>query len=371
MDIREPHSFIALFFASFQLINRAFGTLLGFVITAVIGYGLLAALVLTPVPHFVIALLSVLYSVFLSVVFLKLLAAKAEGDNLSLPDASASALLPTIYFIILLMIFGFLGLCGGLIKQFTGATPYSAISITLGVVSFLFYIAVFFAPLMVAVREQNPVAALLYSAQLVRRHILYVICVIILMNITPLLVMTGIGYGLYVTIPLYFADSFNLAHLSAPWIGVGVVCAVVLILVQLAMAAYYVLAFLNLDYMDNRLAAPVMPQAQVSAQPDDILPPGAGPVAQMGQDIQVTKASVKTTAAEDVLDQHLDQVYQPGTQDVIQYTEEDRMPTILFDDEMAKQMEQDRLKWEQEKAKSHLKDNTDGTEGNNPIKISK
>ena len=371
MDIREPHSFIALFFASFQLINRAFGALFGFALAAIIGYGLIVALTFTPVPQFVTALLLAFYSIFLTVVFFKLLAAKAEEDNLSLPDLSASSLLPTIYMIILFLLLGFIALCVGFVQRVIGTDPSLPVRIVMGVVSFIFYVGTFFAPLVVAVREQNPIAALVYGFQLSKRHVFYVIATLILMALTPTVIMGAIGYGLYVTIPLYFADSFNLLQPSAPWIGVGVVLVLIALFIQLAMAAYYVLVFLNLDYRDNRLATPELPQAQITPQPGQVLPPGAGPAAQTYQDMQVTKASVKSNATEDLLDQHLDQVYQPKKEDMVQYTEEDRMPTILFDDDMAQQMELNRQKWEQEKAKSHNRGNADHNEGDSPIKISK
>ncbi len=371
MDIREPHSSIALFFASFQLVNRAFGTLLAFAVTAAIGYVLLGALALTPVPQFVIALFGAFYAVFLSVVFFKLLAAKAEEDNLSLPDAASSSLLPTIYMIILWLLLGLVALCFGFVQKVIGEDPSLPVRIVMGVVFFLFYLSIFFAPLLVAVREQNPVAAVVYGWQLMRRHVFYVVFTILLMGLAPSLVMGSILYGLYVAIPLYFADSFNLAQLSAPWIGVGIGLILIALFMQVAMAAYYVLVFLNLDYRDNRLATPVLPQAQITPQPGEVLPPGAGPAVQQYQDVQITKASVKSSASEDLLDQHLDQVYQPKAEDIVQYAEEDRMPTILFDDDMAKQIEQDRLKWEQEKSKSRLKSNSDGSEGEGPIKMSK
>ncbi len=369
MDIREPQSCITLFFASFQLINQAFSTLLVYILATCIGFGLVIALKFTPVPDFLIALLNSLYFVFVSVVFYKLLAARAEGENLSLPDAAASSLFPTLYMIVLYLLFGLAGIFLSLLGRGAGSL---ASRIGFFILMLSFFVAVFFAPLFVAVREQNPFAALANGVQLVKNHIFYVLTVMFLAYITPLLVASGMVYGFYRIIPLHFADSFNLAHLSASWIAVGIVCLLVLTFVQASMFAYKLLAFLNLDYQDNRLATPVLPQAQVTPESGAVLPPGAGPVAQPGQDdIQVTKSSVKTTAAEDLLGQHLDQVYQPQDNDVAKYAEEDRMPTVLFDDDLAQQIEQDRIKWEQEKSKSRMNKNSNGNENDSPIRMSK
>ena len=55
--------------------------------------------------------------------------------------------------------------------------------------------------------------------------------------------------------------------------------------------------------------------------------------------LEVSQSSINTTAKQaDDLAEHLDQVYKPQEQDVVQYADEDRMPTILFDDELAKQL---------------------------------
>ena len=125
-----------------------------------------------------------------------------------------------------------------------------------------------------------------------------------------------------------------------------------------------------MDYQENRGSVPSsLPQTQVTSQT-----PTAAPAAQAGpaQEVQILRASVKSHDEDDTLSQHLEQVYQPKPEDIVQYAEEDRMPTILFDDEMAKQMEDNRLKWEQEKAKSRQKNNsTDEEDNSTPIKMSR
>ena len=369
MDIRESHSFIGLFAASFNLINRAFGVLLVFFITSVIGGVLLAALLWVQVPQWVVSLLQGVYSAFLGVIFLKLLAAKAENDNLSLPDAAASSVLPTVYTIILQLIYVFVGIVAAILMAITGAKSSPILLIPFILVGLFLLIRFLFAPFIIAVREQNPIVALITSWQMTGRHFFYVLGAWLLTLLTPWVFLGAVGYGLYVAIPLYFADSFNLAQLSLPWIGVLVAIGLAFLFVCLAMFAYLILVFLYLDYQDNRGSAPVMPQAQLTPQAGPVLPPGAGPALQAAPEMEVVRASVKTHAADDSIAQHLDQVYQPKPEDVIEYAEEDRMPTILFDDAMAQQIEQSHAKLEQETNKS--KNHPDEGDHNTPIKMSK
>ena len=75
-------------------------------------------------------------------------------------------------------------------------------------------------------------------------------------------------------------------------------------------------------------------QAPVSSSRQVATPPA-------GMDmLGIKKTSVNTTEAEtNDLSQHLQQVYTPREKDIVQHQEEDRMPTILFDDDLAKQLE--------------------------------
>ncbi|MGN1057802.1 MAG: hypothetical protein ACI4Q7_00410, partial [Candidatus Avelusimicrobium sp.] len=64
--------------------------------------------------------------------------------------------------------------------------------------------------------------------------------------------------------------------------------------------------------------------------------------------VDITQSSVSATPDDGVTEQHLQQVYQPQPEEPVQYIEEeDRMPTILFDDDMARQIEEERARWQQ------------------------
>ncbi len=372
MDIRENHSIFALLGESFQLVNRSFSVVFTLVLVGAVGTVALYALAWIQVPQVVIGLLNGLYSTLLSVMFFKLFASRAENDNLSLSDIAAASVLPAVYTIILGLLCGVSGLLVGLVSGVLGAAGSALILIPIGLVGLFIAIRFSLAPVAIALREQNPINALGYSWQLTGKHFWRILGALLIMMIVPTLLTAAVIGGAVVLIPLYFADSFNLAQLSGPWIAALVVFGLFMMFVWLAMCAYWVLVFLNLDYQENRGAAPAVPLPQVTTQ-NTVLPPGSGPVAQpvAPQEVQILRASVKSHDEDDALSKHLEQVYQPKPEDIVEYTEEDRMPTILFDDEMAKQMEANRAKWEEEKAKARQKNESEGDDGISTIKMSR
>lgn len=371
MDIKESHSFIVLLFKSFALMNRTFSVLLVLVLLAVVGVGGLYALLLLNVPPLIIAGLIGLYTSLLGVMLIKLFTTRAENDNLSLSDIAFASVLPTLYTIIFLLIVAIIMLSVGFIVNMMGGLQSKVVLFPFVLLGLFCLVRFLFTPISIAAREQNPVQAFLYSWQLTSKHWIYVSAALVTVLIVGGGIIGGVGYGLYVAIPLYFAESFNLAQLSGIWIAVLAAFGFFGIGIIFSMMSYIVLVFLNLDYRENRGSVPSsLPQAQVTSQA-----PTEAPAAEQAgtvQEVQILRASVKSQDEDDTLTQHLEQVYQPKPEDIVQYAEEDRMPTILFDDAMAKQMENDRLKWEQEKAKSRQKTNpSDEDDDTTPIKMSR
>lgn len=386
MDIREQHSFLALLVESFRLINRSFSVLLVFAGCAVVGYALLTALLLIKVHPLLVSLLQMLFSSFLGVVLIRLFAARAEGDNISLSDTAAGSILPTVYTIIFGLMCGAVGLACAVIAQLLGKTVTAILAIPAVLALIFVMIRLVFTHIIIAAREQNPIAALLHSWQLTSGRFFYTLGILLISGILPTLFLHAVGYGLYVAIPLYFPNSFSLVHPSILWICVGIVILLCWIGLWLSMMAYLVLVFLNLDYQDNRSggladqAAINMPQPQMVQAPTSVImqsdseapqTEAAQPQIQQPQEVQIVRASVKTHSSDESIEQHLEQVYQPTSQDTVEYAEEDRMPTILFDDDMARQMEENRRKWEEEKAKSRQRNHHDDDGNTSTIKMSK
>ena len=108
------------------------------------------------------------------------------------------------------------------------------------------------------------------------------------------------------------------------------------------------------------MALPVTAGMPVERPKDDILNPNE----QVGM---LTTVSPETNSMN--VDEHLNQVYSPDNVKVQQYMhqEEDRMPTILFDDDMAKEMAKNKEMFASKRTK------TDTPEDNGPdnIKLSK
>ncbi len=363
MDIRQPCSFGRLFFEGFSLVNKTFGTLFILFVCMIVGILVLGVLtVLCKLPPLFVTGVTCIYTVFLTVMLMRLFASRAEKDNLSLPDIAIASVMPTIHLLILGILF-FIALLV-LTTPFRSAGDYPVIvRLLVALLTFFLALRFIFAPIAVAVRDQGPINALKYSWRMTGKHWIYTPLTMAVTIFFPIIVWLAILFGLYVGIPLYFADSFNLAQPSVAWLVLLLCLHLFHICIQLAMSAFLILVFLYLDYQDNRGRLPqqAMPEVQATPAVAQATPENA-------DGLQVEASSFKTHAENEEVAQHLDKVYTPK-EDVIEYTEEDRMPTILFDDEMAKQIEKDRLHWEQEKSRS--KTQGDDADGPSSIKMSK
>ena len=219
------------------------------------------------------------------------------------------------------------------------------------------------------------------------------------------LFFAAIGYGLFVMIPLHFAGSFSLTHPSLIWILVALLLGVLAIFWYFVILAFPVLVFMNRNAMlfdartmkkdttfvplpalalpnihpnpehlqqtDSTVRAPALPEgtlppAQTSAAPTP--QPQPQPTNSL-EGLEVSKSSINTSEEEsNNLSEHLNKVYTPKPEDIVQYGDEDRMPTILFDDEMAKQLQENQAQYTP-KSKDENTDKKDN--GPDTIKMSK
>lgn len=386
MDIREEHNLARLFFGAFALLNRCGGALLGWLIAAGLIFAAEIFLAWVGVTPILIKLANFFVSAYLGVALLRIFGAKAEQTDETVSNSFSASVFPAFYQIIFNILYGAVWfvvifalvflfkdklteLSMLIITQTASSANYvSAAFLLLLAAAIPFYVGarLFYAPAAIALRDQGPIQAIIYSIQLTAgKRLFTALGALLLICFLPFVYITGVLYGSYTLIPLYFADSFHLASLSPAWWGVFAALGLGYLLLLLALPAFLVLVFLNQDYGHNRDS--FTPQAelkitsqtnQVFGENNNILPPGVGNLVtpQDVQGIQVTKSSVKAVTDDGVTEQHLQEVYQPKPEDLVQYSEEeDRMPTILFDDEMARQIEQERTMWqakqEQDKAK--------------------
>lgn len=377
MEIREPHSLAKLFLESFSVTNRAFGRIVVYLFLSVVGIILQQLLMLVGFPPLFILILNAVYSAFLSVLLFKILAAQAEMETVALADLMFASALPAVYMCLLGVMYSIVvggisliaGLVGALLPKLF---LLGMLAVGLLVALFLL-VRLCFAPFAIALREQGPVQAITYSWNLTNGHFFYVLFAILFSTVFPLLCLAGAVYGLYVGIPLYFADSFNILHLSAGWWIAFALLLVLFGFIWLSMVSFVMLVFLNLDYTEGEAAASQVLQTPQTHENGTVLSAGAAVVSKNAStpNVQVLKASVKTYASDDSLDQHLNEIYQPLPQENIRQTEEDRMPTLVFDEEMAAQMAKEREMWEQEKAKAQQTKQNPGEDGRDFIKMSK
>ncbi len=373
MEIREQHNLIRLLIESFALLNRCGGALVGYLITILLFMAAEIALVWVGVPVFLLKLANVFFAAYFSVVLFRIFGAKTEKTDESVSNALSASVFPAVYLLIFNILYGIIWVIfcfaaafflrtsssvAGWILQIvthtaTSSTYIAAALTALAVAAVPLYIGarLLYAPAAIALRDQGPFEAIRYSFQLTEgTRVLTAAGAVLVIFFLPILFVTAALYGGYVAIPLYFADSFNLAQLSPAWIGAFVAVGLIYLAIVLAMPAFLVLVFLNQDYGFNRDSFTPQAQLQVNNRETQVfgsdgraLPPGTpGTVG-----VEVVQASVSATAADGVTQQHLQQVYQPKPEDLVQYAdEEDRMPTILFDDDMARQIEQERALWE-------------------------
>ena len=379
MEIREQHNLARLLIESFALLNRCGGALLGYLITVLLFMLAEGVLVWAGVPVFMLKLANIFFAAYFSVVLLRIFGAKAEKTDESVSNSLSASVFPAVYQVIFNIFYTIVWVAFTLAFVFffrgsdsfanwtmqimtgtaTGGTYASIVLTVLAVAAVPLYVGarLLYAPVAIAIREQGPIEAVLYSFQLTSgTRVLTSLGAMLIIMLLPMLFVGAVLYGGYVAIPLYFADSFNLAQLSPVWIGVFVGLGSLYCAILLALPAFLVLVFLNQDYGHNRDS--FTPQAelklnsretQVFGADNNILPPGVGNIVRPEDvaNVEVVKSSVSANAEDGVTQQHLQQVYQPKPEDLVQYAEEeDRMPTILFDDDMARQIEQERTMWE-------------------------
>nr|QGT50606.1 hypothetical protein Elusimicrob1349_0760 [uncultured Elusimicrobia bacterium] len=379
MEIREKHSLIRLLLESFALVNRCGGALVGYLLAAVLFVAAEAALLWIGVPNFILKLANIFFSAYFAVVLLRIFGAKAERTDETVSNSLSAAVFPAFYQLIFNILYGAVWVIVGLVFAFVfkGSTTLSlwmmsilthtagsgtivSIILTVAAISAVpLYIGarLLYAPAAIALREQGPIAAIIYSFQLTSgKRILTALGALLITILLPIAFIATILYGGYVIIPLHFADSFNLAQLTPAWIGVLAVIALVYLLILLALPAFLVLVFLNQDYGHNRDSFTPQAELKLTSQEtkvfgadNNILPPGAGNIVRQEdvRGVEVVKSSVSAMPDDGITQQHLQQVYKPKPEDLVQYAEEeDRMPTILFDDDIARQIEQERNMWQ-------------------------
>ncbi len=381
MELKNgPVSFFKLLFLSFKTANQAFGAVFFLLICVCLFSALLVALPVGAAFLFgprVAGLLKIPLSLILSFVqiaallaVVALLGAKLEKQGVSPLQALRDGCLPALYWIVDSILLGAVVWGVLFLARSFGSMPVALVSV-LGLGLVLLPLA--FLPSVLVLRDEGPISALRYCFELGFAHSLRILLNFIGLGLLGLLVclagvclLKSLAPEQFTLISSLLANpkmaamapmllSMHLMQLPKLTllfviIGGGFVYLFLYMFVQ----AFITALFLNLDY-EHRLTP--------SRGLDDIAPaepPAAkmhAPVHAVTPEVGIQKASIRTQEAED-FSQHLEEVYNP--QEHLEQAlaqEEDRMPTILFDEEMARQLEKAQQDMQKQNSGENKQDN--------------
>ena len=213
MEIREEQNLFRLLMGSLQLVNRSANVLLVYLIIV----GLVTAGVHYVCPKPISSLLMSLFSTYSAVVLWRILAAKAENNGESISNSFSASILPSVYILFLSILLGIVIAAASLLVVFLHIPK--TVFLVLALIIYVFAATrLIFTPFAVAIRNQGPIEAIIYSWTLTGRQYLKVLFAFLLSIIIPPLLILAVVYGIYVGIPLFFANTFNLANHTMPWI---------------------------------------------------------------------------------------------------------------------------------------------------------
>ncbi len=394
MGIREQQTVFQLWLQTFGIANRSFGTFLKAMlllfVPLLLGIGMAIAIPMftratqmmagIKVALVIFLLVLVLICILAPVLIARLYGAFIEERPESFLQSIFSSFLPTIFVIILACI---QAVAVGVLLFFI-ISAHSFILFGIGLLFFLFlFIRTFYAFLAIALRDKGPISALVQSWEMTRGiggflRVLGMLVLMSLFNFFPQLLFSL----LYKAIPLY-VPQLNIGGLPIVLLVVIAIAAVFICLFFYACSLIYpVLVFINTE-ANSQLESTwgVIPQAKAHkkrastthASPDDenVKFDGEETIrlnAEQLQELTIESTAVVTGNEATKLHEQLQQVYQPNQVHKVTPGDEDRMPTILFDDDLSQQLEKDRKILDN----STEKDNK-GSDDNGPqsVKLSK
>lgn len=265
---------------------------------------------------------------------IKLAAARAEKYGLTLSESLAAVWLPAGYFVL-----GFLLLSIPVFVLLLAACQIHAPQITVMVCIWLGLAALPFVlfPQVLVLRDEKPLPALRYSWDLGTDHYVRLVGVLLLLAVLVAFVALAASCAVKGLFPQLFSQQRLTTWLAAlpqnHFLILVTVAALGILFIFLTILSTLTVLFLNLDYthrlVQNRESDAAQAVTLAAATSDEVTP-----------EVGVTQTSVRTHTDEDTA-RHLDQVY--SAQEHLSRAnakEEDRMPTILFDDDLARQITQ-------------------------------
>lgn len=375
MELKNgPVSFFKLFFLSLKTVNQAFGS----VFFLLICVGLLCALIIALTvgaaflfgPRIVglmqipLSLISSFVQIAAMLAIVALLGAKLEKQGLSPLQALRDSCLPALYLIADSILLSVVAGAVLFVAYFLGS--FSAVLVTMFALGLVFLPIVFLQQAL-ALRDEGPLSALHYCFELGKAHYLRILCNLVGLGLVGLLVVLGGICALKAWAPEQFTlisgllatpqtaamapmllsmQLMQLPKLTLLFVTIG--GAFVYLFLYMFWQAFITALFLNLDYAHRGTQNRDLDGVVVEEHPAH----GPAPVHAVAPEVGVKQASIRAQNAEDFA-HHLDKVYD-AKEHLAQALEqeEDRMPTILFDEEMAKQLEQAQQEMQKQKEQS-------------------
>lgn len=359
----EKQNLMQLWLKSFVILNRCTGKLLLLVAASVFLLALFVLamlLIAQQVPSRMVQLLGLLgmwlWSAFVATVFMQLVQTVSQEEQQPLTELFSASVLPAFNLLaanlILSVPLALLGLAGRLLPAGILWMPVLQLVLLLWVgVRIVYY------PCAVALRHKSPLESFKYSWKLTAGRYGRTLLMCIMWTLT-LVILTGvISTVLALVAPEVLRGQLMGGSLS--WLTIsgylaGMIVAALLYTVPFI---FPILVFLNTDAQvlvqtDHTfvplptLTLPQTKQNPVHAQQADATfktptQPAPDPKREELKGLDVMQTSVNTGEKDAPdLEQHLEKVYKPQKEDVMEYINEDRMPTILFDDDMAKLLQE-------------------------------
>ncbi len=369
MEIKNgPVSFFRLLLGGLQTANKAFGSVVALTIFLVILSALIAgvniAILYVFGPKMVIfsAIPSYLLACFLSVVFstavIQILAAKIEQTGMSFYECFRYSLMPALYFLlssIILSIPSTAILFGASLTGSNTIVFFVYIALLLAMLPFMF------TQHAAALRYEGPISSLRYSWELGTAYygrILLTLIGLALSFLCLVLAVACIGKAVAPHILAGFMAGkemllFTLMQYKLPYVITGlVVISLIYGFILLTFMSVITALFLNLDYCKRATQS-----REIDVQP---MPINQAPVVPVPSEVMVKQSSVSTQTDENV-EKHLDQVYsaQEHLAQALEQ-EEDRMPTLLFDEDMVKQLAASEQELQKQQSKTNNPQQDDG-----------
>ncbi len=362
MDIKnKPLSFFSLFFHSLKVANQVFGSVLALCLIILLISALIIAIVIGgaflwgPKVLLPLMILASLLMSFLNMLFstatIQIVAAKIEKRGFSAWEGLTGSIVPTFYIILSVLIITI----PTQILLFAAKLSHSDIIVALCSIALIFAVLPFcFTMQAIALREEGPISALRYSWDLACKHygrILLIFFGFTLFFIFIMLATVCVIKAFFPTLLLMLMSKLNASILMGypghAIIGALILFYALLLYLYLVIQVAWTGLFLNLDYLSRSSLNRELESALAGDIPQTPQP-AETPVM---PEVMIKQASVRTDAEADPdTARHLDQVY--SAQEHLARAleqEEDRMPTILFDEDMAKQLAENEEKMRQHK----------------------